>query len=148
MSNSSIVAAPSVSEALNPSEICVGPPVRLQRSNRSAGKGRRRRAVAEQRRAEQDLWSHLVHNSEEDIYVASPTPPVSRRQLRRAARRSSREEWEDADDHLDVALALSLSLLETPNHVNRSGEATVNFTTLHGRQHLDMSYEALYHLSG
>lgn len=134
MSNSSIVAAPSASEALNPSDTFVGP--RLQGSNRSAGKGRRRRAVAEQRRAEQEIWSHLVRNGEEDLYVAPPTPPISRRQLRRAARRSPLEDWEDIeDDHLDMALALSLSLSEPPH---RNDEFTVNST-----QHLDLSYESL-----
>lgn len=139
MSNSTIATAPSASEALNPSDPFVGP--RLQGSNRSAGKGRRRRAVAEQRRAEQELWSHLVRNGEEDIYVAPPTPPISRRRLRRAARRSPLEDWEDIDDdHLDMALALSLSLLEPPL---RNDEFTVNSTNSPEHQHLDMSYENL-----
>lgn len=136
MSNSTIVSAPS---APKPSDTLVGP--RLQGSNRSSGKGRRRRAVAEQRRAEQEFWSNLVRNSEEEIYVAPPTPPISRRQLRRAAHRSSLNNWEHIeDDNLDMALALSLSLSE-PTH--RNDEFTFNSTASSEHQHLDMSYESL-----
>eukprot|EP00250_Pteridium_aquilinum_P007024 c16823_g1_i1 orf=235-918(-) len=140
MSNSAILTASPASSNTDPSEDSrVLPPVRTQRADRSAGKGRRRRAIAEQRRAEQQHWSHSLHDTEEDVYVAPPRPPLSRRQLRRATRRTSHDDWEvsflddENDDNLDVALALSLSISEPGDVVQ-----AVNLT-----RPLDMSYESL-----
>lgn len=143
MSNSAVITGPPATSTRNPSEECVAPSTRSQRGDRSAGKGRRRRAIAEQRRVEQQSWNHFLHEREEEVYVAPPRPPVSRRQLRRASRRSSHEDWEaslldEDDDNIDIALALSLSLSE-PGH----GAQAVNLASPFGSRPLDMSYESL-----
>lgn len=137
MSNSAVLTAPSASSTGNTSEDFDAPPTRSHRGDRSAGKGRRRRAIAEQRRAEQQNWSHFLHETEDEVYVAPPRPPVSRRQLRRASRRSSHQDWDvsfldEDDDDTDIALALSLSLLGAAEDVHPVGSRP-----------LDMSYESL-----
>lgn len=77
--------------------------------------GRRRRAIAEQRRAEQQNWDHFLHERDEEVYVAPPRPPVSRRQLRRASRRLAQEDWEpgmleEDEDNIDMALGIAINL--------------------------------------
>ncbi|KAI5059177.1 hypothetical protein GOP47_0025496 [Adiantum capillus-veneris] len=143
MSNSAVLTAHPASSARNPTEdACVVPPARSQRTERSAGKGRRRRAAAEQRRAEQQHWSNFSHERDDEIYVAPPRAPVSRRQMRRSTRRM-RGDWEvsfhdEDDDNLEIALALSLSLSEPVN-----GDQAENLLYPREDRPLDMSYESL-----
>lgn len=99
------------------------------RPRRSTGKGRYRRAAAEQRRIEQQRWGQ--YNDAEEITPVVPNLSSSarRKQLRRAMRRNpGHEEIDDyyagysdepyrqsiavEDEELGMALALSLSLVE------------------------------------
>lgn len=141
MSNYAVGASPSSEQ------VCASPGIRSQRSDRSSGKGRRRRAVAEQRRTEQEHWDRLVHDSVEEIFVAPR--PLSRRQSRRAARHLTRDDFDDCphfdsqndDNDLDIALAISLSLSETDGNVVGHGHANLSSSPEGGL--LDMSYENL-----
>ncbi|MCO5596783.1 hypothetical protein L7F22_050853 [Adiantum nelumboides] len=143
MSNSAVLTARPASPTGSPSEdACVVPPGRPQRAERSVGKGRRRRAAAEQRRAEQQHWTTFSHERDEEIYVAPPRAPVSRRQLRRSTRRL-RGDWEvsfhdEEEDTLEIALALSLSLSGPTD-----GDQVTNVLYPLESQPLDMSYESL-----
>ncbi|CAK9262653.1 hypothetical protein BDL97_15G025300 [Sphagnum fallax] len=138
------------------------------RSERSAGKGRRRRAAAEQRRIEQQRWGqylidnqdrgqYLNDNEDGDITVVAPSRASNRRRARRSSRRNSArddlEKYLDGladgvsetalsshpnDLELDVALALSLSLSDS-GAVGVNGRTQAPFIT-------DMTYESLVQL--
>lgn len=127
-------------------ELCASPGIRPHRSDRSAGKGRRRRAAAEQRRTDLEHWDRRTHDSEEEIYVAPR--PISRRQSRRAARHLAREELDcplfdgyGEETDLDVALAISLSLSDSGHNVNGINPSINVARSTEGL--LDMSYENL-----
>ncbi|KAJ7554738.1 hypothetical protein O6H91_05G007500 [Diphasiastrum complanatum] len=126
---------------------------RSNRSERSTGKGRRRRAAAEQRRIEQQRWGQYVGDDESEDFAVAPAPVNRRRSCRSSRRRNSGQEalddfmngnlFDDLTDHditvteessLDIALALALSLSDSSS---ASPESSREFTTI------DLSYENL-----
>ncbi|XP_024394056.1 uncharacterized protein [Physcomitrium patens] len=126
-----------------------------KRCERKAGKGRRRRQAAEQRRIEQQRWGQYVEDEDEDFSVVVPSPSNLRRRARRSLRRNSaRDDLEeylnglanddhitgvDGDQDLDLALALSFSLAEqtSTTHVAQFGRSNPSSIA-------DMSYEGEY----
>ncbi|XP_024538578.1 probable E3 ubiquitin-protein ligase HIP1 [Selaginella moellendorffii] len=122
------------------------------RNERSIGKGRRRRAAAEQRRIEQQRWGQFDEDKDEDGATDLILAPAPRRRSRRPSRREllqdelqlARDELEmealrlryGGSHELDIALALSLSLSDEPTYAHAEATAVS----------LDMSYESLVEL--
>eukprot|EP00249_Psilotum_nudum_P015745 c25501_g1_i1 orf=552-1241(+) len=111
------------------------------RNPRSSGKGRRRRAAAEQRRIEQQRWGQYTQGSDEEDFIVSHRVGNGRR-----AGRSSRLARDELDDNstnashddnlsLDFALALSLSLSDSGENGHLPGPIR--------HEVLDMTYENL-----
>lgn len=86
--------------------------VRSARGEKKAGsgRGRRRRAVGEQRRNEQQRWGQFVDEDEEDFRLVAPSLPNARSRARRNSNRYGLEEDDVVDP--DLALALSISSAE------------------------------------
>ncbi|KAJ7561553.1 hypothetical protein O6H91_03G045300 [Diphasiastrum complanatum] len=150
-SSSSTVANSPASRGLPRSDHLEEAPhqTRSSRNERSAGKGRRRRTAAEERRIEQQRWVQYVGDDEIEDFAVAPTH-VNRRRARRSLRR--RNLGQDAlDDYLSIdsideiihhneessihnALALALSLSDS---ASASQDSSNEFTAI------NMSYENL-----
>lgn len=130
---------------------------RNPRSERS-GKGRRRRAAADQRRIDQQRWGQYITDEEDECATGMAQTSGNRRRARRNNRnnpnsshhledyyrdelafRSNQPRNENCDDFdLEMALSLSLSLADPPPYsggIEYSNQGTV-----------DMSYESLVQL--
>lgn len=130
---------------------------RNSRSERS-GKGRRRRAAAEQRRIDQQRWGQYITDEEDECATGMAPRSGNRRRARRNNRNnpnsshhlegyyrdelafhSNQPRNENCDDFdLEMALSLSLSLADPPPYsgaIEYSNQGTV-----------DMSYESLVQL--
>eukprot|EP00270_Netrium_digitus_P010004 TRINITY_DN3075_c0_g1_i1.p1 TRINITY_DN3075_c0_g1~~TRINITY_DN3075_c0_g1_i1.p1 ORF type:complete len:262 (+),score=21.85 TRINITY_DN3075_c0_g1_i1:348-1133(+) len=139
----------------------------IDRTGRSASKGRRRRAAQEMRRVEQMCWDqvrseqHGLDDVEDDYMEATAnqvlTPGGSRRRMRRSRRRhgshgdmldelvtAEHELMGGADEGLALAMALSLSLTDTSSSVESSFSVASSRGSIdRARNAPDMSYEEL-----